>query len=477
MRGTLTLVGIGPGHDEHMTPAALNAIKEADDVIGYVTYVNLVRHHLAGKQVTRTGMTEEISRARMAIDSAIAGKKVVLISSGDSGIYGMAGLVFEVLKERGWKRGDAPEIKLVPGITAANSCASLVGAPLIHDTCRISLSDLLTPWPVIEKRLKNAAGGDFVTCLYNPASGRRQRQIVEAANIFKEHRPGTTPVALIKSAYRRQQDIVLSNLDHFLDFEIGMNTTVIIGSSQTFIYEGYMVTPRGHTNKYDLLEGYVLEGQFRGLSLNTEGKLDPAMDRTLKVTHIPGTYMRTTTEFIPEEVKTETFSPDSSAEAALAALNILGSFKKQVVEKKIEGSSSHLARLAGAVVMRSGGDYYLIGDLKQPCQFEDHGFYPPTETPGTVIQLDLIDDEPNLKFQMLIEGEGEMAAKDLHRKLSIERNNSISERLINLVTEQSPRVHQEGLELTDARWLSQMPAQVWNMVREEILRCSPKENK
>ena len=142
-------------------------------------------------------------------------------------------------------------LKIIPGISAANSCGSLVGAPLIHDSCTISLSDLLTPWPVIEKRIENATRGDFVISFYNPASGRRQRQIVEAKKIIEKYRPGTTPVALVKSGYRKRQNIVMTDLDHFLDFEIGMLTTVIVGSSQTYLYEGYMVTPRGHQNKYD----------------------------------------------------------------------------------------------------------------------------------------------------------------------------------------------------------------------------------
>jgi precorrin-3B C17-methyltransferase len=139
-KGKLSIVGIGPGNDEHITPAALAAIREAEFVIGYTTYVALVRHHLVGKQVTRTGMTERNQSSAERGETAAAGRIVTLISSGDSGVYGMAGLVFEVLREKGWRAGDSPEIRLVPGITAANACASLVGAPLIHDSCKISLS-------------------------------------------------------------------------------------------------------------------------------------------------------------------------------------------------------------------------------------------------------------------------------------------------------------------------------------------------
>ena len=265
-RGILYVVGIGPGAQDHATPAALKAIAESQLVVGYTTYIKLVRHLLEGKEIVKTGMTEEIGRARAAIERARDGATVSLISSGDAGVYGMAGLVFQVLKEMGWKKGDSPELRLVPGMTALNSCASLVGAPLVHDSCSISLSDLLTPWSVIEKRIEAAASADFVIGLYNPASGRRTRQIVDAQAIIRRHREGTTPVALVKSAYRDMEQVVLTNLDTFLDYEIGMLTTVIIGSSHTFMFEGYMVTPRGYTNKYSF-DGAVLPGQKPGFSL------------------------------------------------------------------------------------------------------------------------------------------------------------------------------------------------------------------
>ncbi len=265
-KGILYVVGIGPGAQDHATPAALKAIAESQLVVGYTTYIKLVRHLLEGKEIVKTGMTEEIGRARAAIERARDGATVSLISSGDAGVYGMAGLVFQVLKEMGWKKGDSPELRLVPGMTALNSCASLVGAPLVHDSCSISLSDLLTPWSVIEKRIEAAASADFVIGLYNPASGRRTRQIVDAQAIIRRHREGNTPVALVKSAYRDMEQVVLTNLDTFLDYEIGMLTTVIIGSSNTFMFEGYMVTPRGYTNKYRF-DGAVLPGQRPGFSL------------------------------------------------------------------------------------------------------------------------------------------------------------------------------------------------------------------
>jgi precorrin-3B C17-methyltransferase len=265
-RGVLSIVGIGPGSAPHTSPAALEAITSAEVIVGYITYIKLVRHLTEGKEIIRTGMTEEIARARASVERARDGANVAIISSGDAGVYGMAGLVFQVLQEIGWKRGDSPELRIIPGMTALNSCASLVGAPLGHDFCAISLSDLLTPWPVIAKRLEAAAAADFVIALYNPASGRRTRQIVEAHDIVARHRPGSTPVALVKSAYRKLEQKIITDLDHFLEFEIGMLTTVLVGSSNTFLFEGYMVTPRGYTNKYTW-DGEAIKGQTPGRSL------------------------------------------------------------------------------------------------------------------------------------------------------------------------------------------------------------------
>ncbi len=265
-RGQLFLVGIGPGHEDHMTPAALDAIKQSDLVIGYATYIKLVNHLLEGKEVITAGMTEEIDRAGKAIELARQGQSVALISSGDAGVYGMSGLIFEILKETGWRRGDSPDIHLVPGVTAMNACASLVGSPLMHDYCCISLSDLLTPWAVIDKRIQAAAMADFVIGLYNPKSEHRTDQIVKAQKIISVYRTPQTPVALVKNAYRKREHVVITDLAHFLDEEIGMSTTVIIGNSHTFLFENYMVTPRGYTNKYQW-DGQIIKGQSRARSL------------------------------------------------------------------------------------------------------------------------------------------------------------------------------------------------------------------
>jgi precorrin-3B C17-methyltransferase len=252
MSGKIWVVGFGPGSFEHITERARRAIDESDVIIGYKTYIDLILGLLNGQEIVRTGMTEEVSRAQKAVALAREGKRVAVISSGDAGIYGMAGLVYEVLVEQGWQEGDNPEVEVVPGISAINSCAALLGAPVMHDACLISLSDHLTPWDVIARRLRAAAEADFVVALYNPRSGRRTRQIVEAQRIFLEYRAPSTPVGLVKSAYRERQQIVRTTLGDMLNHEIGMLTTVIIGNSSTFYHGSLMITPRGYQRKYSL---------------------------------------------------------------------------------------------------------------------------------------------------------------------------------------------------------------------------------
>jgi precorrin-3B C17-methyltransferase len=268
--GIISLVGIGPGHTDHMTARARATIAEADVVVGYVTYIKLVADLLDGKEVVRKGMTEELDRAVHALEAARAGKKVALISSGDAGVYGMAGPTYEVLFQAGWTPEDGVAVEIVPGASAINACAALVGAPLTHDFCSISLSDLLTPWPVIARRLDAAAAADFVVALYNPKSGRRTRQIVEAQRLFLRHRRADTPVAIVKSAYRRRQHIVHTTLDQMAEQDIGMLSTVLIGNSSTFLRCGLMVTPRGYTNKYDSDQDFqTREGEKAGRSLSS----------------------------------------------------------------------------------------------------------------------------------------------------------------------------------------------------------------
>jgi precorrin-3B C17-methyltransferase len=265
--GKIMLVGIGPGSVEHMSLRARAAIAEADTVIGYVTYIKLVADLLEGKEIIRKSMTEELDRAVSALEAARAGRKVALISSGDAGVYGMAGPTFEVLFQAGWTPESEVQVEIVPGASALNSCAARVGAPLTHDFCAISLSDLLTPWPVIARRLDAVARADFVVALYNPKSGRRTRQILEAQRLMLAHRRPDTPVAIVKSAYRRRERIEFSTLAHMADAEIGMLSTVLVGNSNTFVRHGLMVTPRGYANKYDLDTHDAHAGERAGRSL------------------------------------------------------------------------------------------------------------------------------------------------------------------------------------------------------------------
>ncbi len=267
-KGKILLVGFGPGAREHMSERAVEAIKEADVVIGYTTYIKLVKDQLDGKEVVKKGMTEEIDRCIEAYERAQQGKVVALISSGDIGVYGMAGPTYEVLLKAGWTPDSDIEVEVVPGSTALSACASLVGAPLTHDFCSISLSDLLTPWPVISRRLEAAARSDFVVALYNPKSGRRTGQIIEAQRILLQHRKPETPVAIVKSAYREAQNIQIVRLDEMKDCKIGMLTTVLIGNSSTFLKHGLMITPRGYANKYSSITGEIKDGEKRGRSLS-----------------------------------------------------------------------------------------------------------------------------------------------------------------------------------------------------------------
>ncbi|MBP0020721.1 MAG: precorrin-3B C(17)-methyltransferase [Cyanobacteria bacterium SBLK] len=247
--GRLFLVGTGPGALEQMTHAARTAIASADVIIGYSLYLDLIAPlQRPGQIVESFPITRESDRAKRAIALACWGLSVAVVSSGDCGIYGMAGLVMEELKETGWD-GKTPQVRVFPGITALQAAASRVGSPLMHDFCAISLSDLLTPWDVILKRLQAAAMGDFVTALYNPRSRQRQEQIVQAQQIFLAHRQSNTPVALVKSAYRPEESIQLTTLEQMLQFPIDMLTTVIIGNCSTYQHETWLITPRGYLSK------------------------------------------------------------------------------------------------------------------------------------------------------------------------------------------------------------------------------------
>ena len=244
--GKLYLVGIGPGSLDQITPAAKTAIVEADVVIGYNLYINLIESLQRPEQIIEASpITQERQRAQRAIKLAQWGLTVAVVSSGDCGIYGMAGLVLEELQAAEWD-GKTPQVRVFPGISALQSAASRVGAPLMHDFCAISLSNLLTPWEVIEKRLNAAASGDFITALYNPKSQKRTEQIAIAQRIFAQHRASNTPVAIVSQAYRQEERVTITTLSEMLGQPIDMLTTVIIGNSSTKNHADWIITPRGY---------------------------------------------------------------------------------------------------------------------------------------------------------------------------------------------------------------------------------------
>lgn len=227
-----------------MSPRARQALEEAEVVVGYRTYLKLVEEMIGEKEVISTGMTREIERCFLAARRAASGQKVALVSGGDPGIYGMAGLVLEIIEREGLF--PQLEVEVVPGITSASAAAALLGAPLMHDFAVISLSDLLTPWLLIEKRLELAAAGDFVVVLYNPASHRRTEQIRRAREILLKYKSTRTPVGIVRNAYREGQEVIITDLENLLNHSIDMLCTVIVGNSQTRLANGFLITPRGY---------------------------------------------------------------------------------------------------------------------------------------------------------------------------------------------------------------------------------------
>jgi cobalt-precorrin 5A hydrolase/precorrin-3B C17-methyltransferase len=242
--GKIYLVGMGPGSLAQITPAAKTAMAQADAVIGYGLYIELISPLLRPGQIVESfPITQEKQRGERAIALAQWGLTVAVVSSGDCGIYGMAGLVLEQLTKRGWD-GKTPAVEVFPGITAMQAAAAKVGAPLMYDFCAISLSDLLTPWEVIEKRLIAAARADFVTAIYNPRSQTRTRQIIKTQEIFLQYRDANTPVAIVNSVYREDEQITLTTLEKMLNFPVDMLTTLIIGNSSTKQHQNWLFTPR-----------------------------------------------------------------------------------------------------------------------------------------------------------------------------------------------------------------------------------------
>lgn len=246
--GKLYVVGTGPGDLKHMTFEAQAAIRSSQAVVGYKVYLDLIRPLLFGKEVVSSGMMREVERCRTALEIAATGKTVTIVSSGDAGIYGMAGLVLELVEKEGGE--NTPEVVVVPGISALQAAASVLGAPLMHDFAAISLSDLLTPWKTIQKRLRAAATADFVVALYNPRSKGRVKQLEEARDIFLSCRGRETPVGIVRNACREGEERIVTTLGRMLEHTVDMFSTVIIGNSATFVdRHGRIVTPRGYEAK------------------------------------------------------------------------------------------------------------------------------------------------------------------------------------------------------------------------------------
>ena len=246
--GKISVVGIGPGSLDDMTYRARRTIEEATTVVGYKRYVELIAELVAGKTVLDTGMTQEIDRCRAALKAASEGETVVVISSGDAGIYGMAGLVLELLVKM--DEAERPEFGgVIPCVSAMSAAAGLLGAPIMHDFVVISLSDLLTPWEIIQERAELAAQGDFVTALYNPRSNKRVGQINAVQDIFLRHRAPETPVGIVTGASRTNEAVLISTLGEFTKEDINMFSLVIIGNSKTRQVGDWMITPRGYQKR------------------------------------------------------------------------------------------------------------------------------------------------------------------------------------------------------------------------------------
>ncbi|AIS59588.1 cobalt-precorrin-3B C(17)-methyltransferase [Listeria ivanovii subsp. londoniensis] len=237
------VIGIGPGDKSLMTGEALQAIEEAEVIVGYVTYIKLIKELIKDKEIVKTGMRREIDRCQEAVDIALTGKNVAVVSSGDAGIYGMAGLVLELAE----KSNPELEVKVVPGITASIGAAAVLGAPIMHDFCHISLSDLMTPWEVIEKRLLHAAMADFVVCFYNPRSKGRANHLANAFQKMMEVKSADTVVGIVKDVGRKEEQKIITTMRE-IDYElVDMTTMVIVGNKETYVKNGKMVTPRGYT--------------------------------------------------------------------------------------------------------------------------------------------------------------------------------------------------------------------------------------
>ncbi len=242
MKGKLTIVGFGPGSKEDMTLRAAKAIETADIVTGYTTYIDILRKYFPDKHFKSTGMMREVDRCRSAIEDASSGKNVAIVSSGDSGIYGMAGIIYQLVDEM---EADI-DVEVVPGVTAASAAGSILGAPLMHDIAIISLSDLMTPLDLIMKRVDAAGQSDLIVCFYNPRSKGRPNHLSQAIKILLGYRSPGTPIGIVRNAGREGEEKTITTLGN-IDYEnVDMFSTVIIGNSQTYTSKGIMITPRGY---------------------------------------------------------------------------------------------------------------------------------------------------------------------------------------------------------------------------------------
>ena len=262
---SLYIVGIGPGDLRYLTQRAADVLTEIDAVVGYTTYIDLIRPLVSDKQIVSTGMTKEVQRVESAINLALGGQSCAIVSSGDPGIYAMAGLVFETCNAKNIRVAPLPQfdgsiqrqsdimyVEIIPGIPALSAGAALLGAPLTHDFAVISLSDLLTPWEMIERRLEAAAQADFVIVLYNPKSKKRIWQLEKAQQIILNYRDKHTPVGIVTRAMRVGQHVDIISLENLNTADVNMQTTVFIGSSASRHYLDFMYTPRGYSQKYKL---------------------------------------------------------------------------------------------------------------------------------------------------------------------------------------------------------------------------------
>ncbi len=253
------MVSLGPGAPEHLTPRARSALAEAQVVVGYQTYIDLIRPLLSGQEVAASAMKQEVKRCRLALERAREGARVALVSSGDAGVYGMAGLVLELAAALNLAVAPPEQpgpvdlyLEILPGVPALAAGAALLGAPLMHDFCAISLSDLLTPWEVIARRVQAAIQGDFVIVLYNPQSKKRHWQLSTVRDLLMAAKAPTTPVGIVSRAMRAGQEVVLTTLADMTAHPVDMQTIIIVGNSRSFTYGGYLVTPRGYLQKYTL---------------------------------------------------------------------------------------------------------------------------------------------------------------------------------------------------------------------------------